>query len=475
MNRRMCLSCLAVVLSAGAVNAATLYVDANLTTGLNNGNSWADAYQGAGGLQTAILAANAGDEIWVARGRYVPSTTGDRNASFFPRTGIAVYGGFAGGETVVVQRNVSANVTILSGDLQGNSGSGVFTDDSFHVVYAAGAAHNGIIDGFTITHGNANGSSANDTDRGGGMIILTGANPTFRYCRVVQNRCVFGGGAGYVRTASPRFEDCVFESNFGASFGGGFDTFTGAICTWVRCSFIGNTAARASAVEAFGSCTANLINCVIRNNATNGANGGAILVASSSVANIVNCTIVNNTSAGATPGGIFSSGSTVSISNSILFGNTVAQITGPATATYSLIQGGFAGAGNISATPIFYNSAGGDLRLAANSPGIDAGDNTALPVGTVTDIRDFPRLVNDLTVPDTGVGSPPIVDMGAYERQECRADVTGDGQINFGDLNVVLSNFGQNVAPGTNGDATGDGVVNFADLNLVLSGFGRPC
>ncbi len=474
MNRTALL-CLAASLSAGSSLAATRFVDANLTTGANNGSSWADAHQGPGGLQTAILAANPGDEIWVADGRYTPSTTGDRSASFFPRTGITLYGGFAGGETLLAQRNVNANITTLSGDLAGNSGSGVFTDDSFHVVFAAGASHSGVIDGFTITHANANGSSANDTDRGGGLIILTGANPTFRNCRVVQNRCVFGGGAGYVRTASPRFEDCVFESNFGASFGGGFDTFSGSITTWVRCSFISNTAARASAVEAFGSCTVNLINCVIRNNSATGASGGAILVASSSIANIHNCTIVNNTSAGATPGGIFSSGSTVNITNSILFGNTVAQITGPATPTYSLIQGGFAGAGNISSSPIFFNAAGGDLRLAANSPGIDAGNNSLVPAGTTSDIRGLSRLVDDLAAPDTGVGPAPIVDMGAYERQECRADVNGNGVVDFGDLNVVLSNFGQNVAPGTNGDATGDGVVNFADLNLVLSGFGQNC
>ena len=57
----------------------------------------------------------------------------------------------------------------------------------------------------------------------------------------------------------------------------------------------------------------------------------------------------------------------------------------------------------------------------------------------------------------------------------CPGDTTGDGLINFADLNAVLSVFGQSVPPGTSGDVTGDGLVNFADLNTVLSRFGAGC
>jgi hypothetical protein len=54
----------------------------------------------------------------------------------------------------------------------------------------------------------------------------------------------------------------------------------------------------------------------------------------------------------------------------------------------------------------------------------------------------------------------------------CEGDVTGDGQVNLADLNLVLANFG---ATTSDGDANGDGVVNLADLNLVLANFGTNC
>ncbi len=53
-------------------------------------------------------------------------------------------------------------------------------------------------------------------------------------------------------------------------------------------------------------------------------------------------------------------------------------------------------------------------------------------------------------------------------------DANGDHVVNFADLNIVLSQFGQS-GPGLAGDVTGDGSVNFADLNVVLSAFGATC
>ena len=61
--------------------------------------------------------------------------------------------------------------------------------------------------------------------------------------------------------------------------------------------------------------------------------------------------------------------------------------------------------------------ASGDLRLAPNSPCIDAGDNNGVPPGQTLDLDFNPRFVDDPGTPDTGRGTAPIVDLGCYEFQ----------------------------------------------------------
>ena len=54
----------------------------------------------------------------------------------------------------------------------------------------------------------------------------------------------------------------------------------------------------------------------------------------------------------------------------------------------------------------------------------------------------------------------------------CMGDASGDGSVDFVDLNLVLGNWGSSVPAGTMGDVTGDGVVDFGDLNAVLGNWG---
>ena len=86
-----------------------IYVDAD-ATGANDGTSWADAFTA---LQPALEAAQTGDQIWVAAGTYTPSLESDpddpRSASFQMKNGVAIYGGFAGGETRLEQRDWENN------------------------------------------------------------------------------------------------------------------------------------------------------------------------------------------------------------------------------------------------------------------------------------------------------------------------------------------------------------------------------
>lgn len=116
--------------SARTAQAATRYVKAD-GAGSRDGTSWIDAYPD---IQTAINAAGAGDQIWVAAGYY--------NGRITLKNGVELYGGFAGNETALSQRNWRTNVTTIDG---GHFGSTA-------VVTVPGGA-SARIDGFTITNG----------------------------------------------------------------------------------------------------------------------------------------------------------------------------------------------------------------------------------------------------------------------------------------------------------------------------------
>ena len=96
------------VFSLGA-HAQTVFVKQG-ATGLNNGTSWANAYTS---LDAALSIGATGQSIWVAAGTYKPSLPAPNN-SFTLFSGVNLYGGFAGNETSITQRNIAANPTIFS-------------------------------------------------------------------------------------------------------------------------------------------------------------------------------------------------------------------------------------------------------------------------------------------------------------------------------------------------------------------------
>jgi hypothetical protein len=464
---------------AAASDAATRYVSANLTTGTGDGTSWENAYRGPQGLYQAMAASLSGDQIWVAAGTYKASTS-SRTVSHVIKAGVATYGGFAGGETSLDQRDFDANLCIVSGDLLGNdtSAASTRTDNSYHVLTAT-TGTTGVFDGFEVRAGYAN-SSANN-DRGAGIICLASQSPTVRNCRFIDNRCTFGGGAGYVNGSAPKFIACDFEANQGGTYGGAFDCAGAGQVTFQDCTFKDNLAARAGALEFFQS-QPRVTNCLfVGNRATGSGGGGAIWLGSSAAAVIRNVTVIGNF-ATVTSAGIYNTGGSSSVANSVVWGNTgpgttadngVRSVGGTTSVTYSCVQGITSGTGNIAVDPQVVNASAGDFRLQLNSPCVDVGSNAAVPAGVTVDLDGNPRVVE---IPGVGGGTPkaPVVDMGAYETQlppppPCPADFDADGTVGPADLAALLGAWGTAAC-----DLDGDGVTGPGDLASLLGSWG-PC
>jgi hypothetical protein len=205
------------------------------TTGNDSdGLSWANAYAD---LQTALGAAVDGDTIAVAKGTYIPDAS-DRTVAFNMAAGVKVFGGFAGNEDItsvtIENRDFETNETILSGDLAGNDGSGIITENSYTVVifdaWDAAMSNTTVLDGFTISGGNANGGSL-ESAGGGGIYMQPGSaqdcNPLLKNLVVKNNKAKNGAGLymdGIINinaAISPTVENVIFESNYAYSGSGG--------------------------------------------------------------------------------------------------------------------------------------------------------------------------------------------------------------------------------------------------------------
>ncbi len=273
---------LAVLLLASVclADAQIIYVQQDAK---GKGTSWSDA---TGDLAKSIKSAAPGTQIWVAKGIYKPTTGTDRNVSFEIKNGIKIFGGFAGTETSPDQRNIAENQTILSGEI---AQPGV-ADNSYNVLLLKGVASGTVLDGLTITGGNANGNSpeGNRTRCGGGLFNdghNSASTPVIRNCTFVGN---FGrdGAAVYnngrAGNSSPVFENCVFKNNE-AGLDGGAIYNDGRLNgksnpTFTNCTFERNMGTYGGAIcnaTETGVCSLTLDNCTFRENAAY-LRGGAV-------------------------------------------------------------------------------------------------------------------------------------------------------------------------------------------------------
>ncbi|MPR36206.1 hypothetical protein [Salmonirosea aquatica] len=156
------------------------YVDATRSSDSGNGLSWVTARKY---LQTALDDAVSGDQIWVAQGTYKPTTsTTDRLASFIMKEGVKIYGGFTSGQTSLSQRNSNpaTNGTVLSGDINNDNDK---VGNSYHVIFndQNGLTAAAVLDGFTVTGGNADISSPSDDGGGCTTLPVAPRSPTVRF------------------------------------------------------------------------------------------------------------------------------------------------------------------------------------------------------------------------------------------------------------------------------------------------------
>lgn len=511
---------------------AIVYVDAT-AAGANNGTSWSDAFRElSDALTYAALPANNVNEVWVARGSYTPSPVlRDRSVSFRLITGVAIYGGFAGGEMMLSQRDPAANPTILNGDLNGDDAAGggssnccvphvgpgcdvadcqaavcavdsfccestwdmrcaeqtaclcgnlcsTRCDNSYHVVTANGTSLTARLDGFIIRGGNAKGPAPADKNGGGFYAVLGSA--TLVGCTLQDNLAeTFGGGAHVVSMGQPvRFVRCDFINNR-ANFGGGARV-EGGSTYFANVRFLGNTAAAEGGGLRLINGSATLVNALFSGNVAAGSGGGG-LSASGASPTIINAVFSGNRALpSGLGGGLNLSTSTNVIANTILWGNQDAFGTGEGgqirrtggslSLQYSTVQGltgALGGAGNIGTDPQFVDANGPDNvfgtiddnhRLSETSPCIDAGSNPALPLDVLdldqdgvfdeplpVDLSGRPRRIDDPFTPNTGLGAPPLVDMGVFER---KSDCNDNGVRDTDDiLNMTSQDCNGNLVP----------------------------
>lgn len=237
MRLPFCFVCSMLVCLSSA-HAAVRYVNSGASAG-GDGTSWEMAYQG---LQPALDEAGIGDEIWVAHGTYYPTDehggSGDRYQSFQMKNNVTIIGGFQGGETAKELRTVSYHQTILSGDIGVSPDT---TDNCYHVFYhPAGTNLNdtAVLDGVTITGGNADGTYPHDS--GGGM-FNAGSSPTLRNCMFMSNEAAIEGGGIYNSfLSSPVMINCTLANNTSGTAGGGMANDSSSP-TLTNCVVWGNT------------------------------------------------------------------------------------------------------------------------------------------------------------------------------------------------------------------------------------------
>lgn len=438
-----------LVFASPAVHAIC-YVDA-AAAGANSGASWADAYAD---LQSA-LHDGACAETWVKRGVYKPTAGADPAVSFVIPSNFALYGGFAGTETLRTQRDWKANPTILSGDIDSNdqsvggvaqSAAQIVGTNTYTVVFIDQGQDYPVLDGFTVSAGNGGtrASQATGPNSGGGLYChswMAHCNATIRNVVFSGNRAEAYGGGLFVDArdySHLTIGDVSFIGNAAVIGGGGFANLN-AQADLDRVIFSGNSAAKGGAFYALALAQTKINQASFVGNSSPG-HGGALYLdtsgtSSGGVFQVANATFQGNTSgdfgtvlyynqnspavfknvtiSGNSGSGtvslFYGTGGSLFFSNAILWANpaNVSVTLGSMSMTQSLMEGGcgaFVVMGSTACTSTYsvdpllnplgnYGGAVPTMRLRSGSPAIDTGNDSecATPLVGNVDARGVAR------------------------------------------------------------------------------------
>ena len=252
-------------LSTLAAATTIRYVDKDNTSDTETGLTWDTAFTT---IQPAIDAAyNAGGgEVWVAEGTYDEQRTATSSeGAVIMRDGVGLLGGFIGigedgYETSHDQRNWKQNRTTVDGSTARNG------KPARHVVIGA---DNATLDGFTVTGGNANGSTSSHK-RGGGMYNVE-CSPSVVNCMFTGNSAAVYGGGMYTQDSTTAVTNCTFAANSALRGGGKYarDSTTSVM----NCTFTANSASYGGAMYTRDS-TTSVTNCTFVANSAGNSGGG---------------------------------------------------------------------------------------------------------------------------------------------------------------------------------------------------------
>ena len=304
--------------------AAIRYVNFS-AVGADNGTSWASAFTS---LQSALDAGVSGDQIWAAKGTYLPTKdpfgnlnpADARDKTFYLKNGVSVYGGFVGTETALYQR-VIGNETILSADI---GTVGINTDNCYHVMVALNITNSTTIDRMTFTFGNANVASSITINSAliyrqqGGGIYLNASSPVLSNLRLIANNASFQGGAIYSevnstpsiskvifltntstyggsgiynKSSNPTLTNVIFDSNFANYYGSAMSNFASSPVL-TNAVFVSNTSTYGSPMYNESSSAPSIINGVFYSNSSTYSSGAVYNQNASPT--FINVTFFNN-------------------------------------------------------------------------------------------------------------------------------------------------------------------------------------